>query len=496
MKHNILFLWATCLCLLLASCSDEKVDYVAPPDLTSTGPCLLTFGFYASDNPGLLIEDYVAQVTTTSPSRINLALPSMVDCTALVARFTAPEGNTVWVNNQEQQNGVTAHDFSLPIDYYVTNGSLWQRYEVAVSRRSSANWQALPAYTRNSIYSISHLCVNPADNRLYAAFKSRKDLQTGEEDLRVHVLTLNDEDQWQLVGTSNHRVYSSYLGFDIAPSGHAYISYPNYDLAPYGTTVERVTSSGEFVSIGDNLENAQATYIGFAALSDQCLLSSMVGNTSATYYRTNATSIYNGSEWQVGLGPCGSMTVYKCTMTKHADVAYLAIMERATGYAIHIYEYRDGKWSEIEGYQEPTVQNGIAAGAFKLTTDAEGNLYVLTDDNATGSYLIRLRKFDVKTRQWSTVSGNSTIIDGHDSHIQACASIAPNGTPYICYRDIADHNYFKFIYLDPQTRQWSDPATISTESVNGDISMVFTPAGVGYASFVDGSNQLRLFRYY
>lgn len=476
----------------LSACTSHDDDPVRPG---TEAPRLLTFGFYAADNGGRLADDYVTTVSTTSPARITLTVPPIVDCTSLIARFTTAEGNSVWVNDVEQQNGVTAQDFTLPLDYYVTNGKLWQRYEVTVSRRTTSTWQALPRWEDHTVYSISHIAVSPADGSLYAAFKARKDVTTGEEDLRIHALHLEADDQWRHVGQSLHRAYSSYLGFDIAPSGQAYIAYPNYDLTPYSTCVERVTETGPFETIGADLENAQANYISFVALSDDCLINTMVGNTSATYYRTNATSIYDGRDWQVGLGPCGSLTAYKCTMTRHGDVAYLAVMERATGYVIHIYEYRDKRWTEVPGYQEPTVQNGIAAGAFKLTTDMDGNLYVLTDDNATGAYLIRLRKYDVREKTWSTVSGNSTIIDGHDSHIQACAAIAPNGTPYICYRDIADHSYFKYICLDPETRQWTDPVTISTNPVNGDISMAFTPAGLGYASYVDTDNKLCLFCY-
>ena len=480
------------LTAMLTACS-ESSDSNTP--LTDDAPCLLTFGFYAADNGGILADDYVTTVTTSSPSQITLSLPPLVDCSHLVARFTTPQGQSVWVNDEQQQNGVTPHDFTLPIDYYVTNGKLWQRYEVLVSRRRSGSWQALPAWLDNTVYSISHIAVSPTDNSVYAAFKSRKVASTGEENLNIHLLHLDADDQWQLVGQSSHRAYSSYLGFDVSPSGRPYFAYPNYDQQPYGTIVEYLDESGHIVTVGDNLENAQANYIGFAALSDDLLISSMVGNTSATYYRTNATSIYKEGTWQVGMGPCGSMTVYKCTMTKYKDTAYLAIMERATGYAIHIYRYADGQWQEIEGYQEKGIDNGIAAGAFKLTTDSYGKLYVLTDDNTAGTYLIRLKKYDVQTGAWSTVGGNPTIIDGHDSHVQACAAIAPNGTPFICYRDIPDHSYFKYICLDPETRQWTDPVTICTDPVNGDISMAFTSASVGYASYVDTDNHLRLFRF-
>lgn len=478
------------LSFLLSGCNDEFVGSREPKPL----PAMLTFGFYAEDNVGVLSSDYVGVITSSSPARITVALPALVGKEHLVARFTTTQGHQVVVDGKVQQSGQTQQDFSVPVDYYVTDGRQYTRYELCITKEGSIHWRELPVYTAHTIYSVARLAVNPVNQVPYLAFKSRKDMATGESDTYAYVMRYSVADQeWEPLGHTANNVYSSYLGFDFAPDGIPYIAYGNYDEKPYATCVERVVEDGDWQMIGADLEKAQTNYLGFVALSSDRLITSMVGNTSATYYRTNATSIYNGTDWYVGNGPCGSQVVYKSTMTKFGDKAYLAVMDRST-FVIKVYEYSQGAWSELEGFQEEGISNGIGSGVFKLTTDHQGNVYMLNADNATGQYLVKLRKYDVQTRLWSTVSGNATSIDAHDTHLYACAAIAPDGTPFIAYGDLQDPNTcLKVICLDPETRQWSAPVVVSLDKVGNDISFVISPSGAGYLSFVDGNSMLHVF---
>lgn len=493
MKRNMLWSFLLLLMVSLVACSDSKDDQ----PVAAKGPEMLTFGFYAADNAGRLGEDYVAAVTTASPSTISLSLPTLVDVTHLVARFTSTDGTQVLVNGDLQQSGTTAHNFSLPVDYFVTDGRLWQRYEVRVIQQKTMQWQELPQYFDYTLYSICRLAYDPVGQHLYMAYKGRKDA-SGADDLHAHLLRLSDDQtSWVNLGMSTNTVYSSYLGFDVSAEGHPYVSYGNYDLKPYSTNVERVDDEGHWTMVGQNLEGAQTNYLGMAALSDNRIITSMVGNTSGVYYRTNATSIYDGSKWTVANGPCGGMMVYKCTMAKHGNRAYLAVMNR-NDYTIHIYEYAAGEWTELDGYQESGLTNGIGQGAFKLTTDTEGNVYMLNADNQTsGSYYIKLRKYDQATKTWSTVSGNPTPIDAHDTHIYVDVAIAPNGTPFLAYNDLTDpSNCLKVIYLDPETRQWTAPHTICADKVANDVCFIFTPASQAFVSFGDANSHVRVFSLY
>ena len=474
--------------LFFAGCDDDFKG----SGLASDAPEVISFGFYREDNPGLL-KDYTATISSESPARISLSLPALLERNHLVARFTTHEGNQVLVDGALLTSGVSALDYSMPLDLYVTDGRLYTRYEVNIAKESNIKWQELPSCTDHTLYSQARLCIDPVSQTPYIAFKSRCD-GAGESDTHVYVARYSLTDgQWTTLGTSEHIAYSSYLGFAISPAGKPYIAYGNYDQKPYATCVEQVTDNDAWTMVGENLENAQCTYLGLAALSEDCLITSMVGNTSATYYRTNATSIYNGSTWNVGFGPCQSQEVYKVTMAQTSGKAYLAVMDRSS-FNVKIYEYSNGQWAELEGYQESVTNSPTMVGVFKLTADLEGNVYMLNADNQSGSYRVKLRKFSAATRQWTTVSGNPTPIAATDRHLYACAAIAPDGTPFIAYGDLQSIGQpLKVIYLDSETRQWSDPMQISDLKVSEDISFVIASNGVGYLSFGDEENMIHIY---
>jgi len=482
-RHIIIYL-AVLASLLLAGCGDEFTG----SDPAQPTPAITSFGFYRQDNPGMP-NDYEAKISSSSPARITLALPALLEKDNLVARFTLEAGQQVLVDGKEVISGVSHLDYSLPIDIYVTDGKLFARYEVNITKESSIRWMELPACTDHTLYSQARLCIDTTTLTPYIAYKSRKDAD-GKEDIHLYVARYSVvDDQWTTLGKSAHNAYSSYLGFDITSSGTPYVAYGNYDVKPYATCVEKVSADGNWVMMGENLENAQCTYLGFSALADDRLITSMVANST----KTNMTSVFNGSAWNISNGPCNFGETYKVTMTQAGGKAYLAGMDRST-YNIKVYEYSEGSWTELEGYQESCTNSPTVVGVFKLCSDTEGNLYMLNVDNQTGSYLVKLRKFDAKSREWSTVSGNPTPIVASDRHLCACAAIAPDGTPFIAYGDMqSSGQYLKVIYLDPDTRQWTEPATISENKVGDDISFVFAPNGMGYLSFGDGNSNIHVY---
>ena len=102
---------------------------------------LLSFGFYQADNAGLS-KDYVATVPTVSAGgtsyNIEIAMPASTDQTALVARFTVNDANTVTVDGVAQTSGVTKNDFTDPVDYMV-RGSNNVRYTITVVEESASS---------------------------------------------------------------------------------------------------------------------------------------------------------------------------------------------------------------------------------------------------------------------------------------------------------------------------------------------------------------------
>ena len=132
-----LFSWASVLLLAvfaLASCSSSDDDVKK-----AEAPLMTAFGFYAEDNAGVLSKDYVGTISGTS---ITVSMPSSINKTALVARFTTNEGNKVLVNGVTQVSQTTKNDFTNPVDYTVSNsdGSNNARYSVTITKSSNVSW--------------------------------------------------------------------------------------------------------------------------------------------------------------------------------------------------------------------------------------------------------------------------------------------------------------------------------------------------------------------
>ena len=73
-------------------------------------------------------------------------------------------------------------------------------------------------------------------------------------------------------------------------------------------------------------------------------------------------------------------------------------------------------------------------------------------------------------------------------------AVAPDGTPYVAYRNEKDNNYPYVMYLDPETNQWSTPVRLA-EVAASDVNIAFAKDGTGYLSFTDGDNHIHLMRY-
>ena len=116
-------------------------------------------------------------------------------------------------------------------------------------------------------------------------------------------------------------------------------------------------------------------------------------------------------------------------------------------------------------------------------------------DKVSGETGIRLKYYDTATNNWITVGGNILPLGfTPDRHTDIALAVTTNGTPFIAYNNAADQNRPYFMYLEPDTRQWSTPAKISDTPASG-LSIAFTHSGVGYVTFADSKNLLHTFKY-
>ena len=125
--------WMTVMAVALsfgfASCSDSDDE---PEPEPVAAPELLSFEFKAADNAEVLSADYVGVISAVDKT-VKVTMPAFADKSSLVATFTVGEGNTVTVNGVTQQSGVTANDFTAPVDYIVSNSDGSQNIKFTVT---------------------------------------------------------------------------------------------------------------------------------------------------------------------------------------------------------------------------------------------------------------------------------------------------------------------------------------------------------------------------
>ncbi len=472
---------------------------------------MLTFGFYAADNAGILSKDYVATVpelsTTATTYGIDISMPSIVDKSSLVARFTTTAGNIVKVNGKAQVSQTNKNDFTAPVDYMVSNSDSTQnlRYTVTVSKSSNMAWTEGATYTGPTVYSGAVMKVNPESNVPYIAFKVRKD-SVGSTTDKMSVLSL-DGTSWKQVGTAGFSgaVASSYYNFDFDAAGTPYVAFSDNSVTASDTKLAGGLSVMKFDGstwnyVGDQgLIMAQSTYVGLAALGANNIIASQINNSAKGAFtrRAMVLSSWNGA-WtnaESSLLPAGQ-AMYTCTLADNNKTAYLFSLNR-TGFGMNIFKYENGAWTALRtSYVRPNATQTSIAG-YGQTIAPDGTLYVWTGDDADvkGTYNIRLESFNATTNTWTTVSGNTLPLGfTYDSHLSISVAVAPDGTLFVAYNNKSDQNYPYVIYLDQEAKQWSTPTRIAAVAAT-DVNLAFSSTGIGYITFTDADNHIRSFIY-
>lgn len=479
---------------------------------------LLSFGFYQADNAGLS-QDYVATVPAVAAGvttyDIEIAMPASVDLTALVARFTVNEGNTVTVDGVTQTSGVTKNDFTDPVDYMVRNstGANNLRYTITVVEASGKAWTEMAVLNTatvsgnadfTGVYSGAVLAINPKGNVPYVAYGARG------VDNKMSVAKF-ENGAWAQVGDAlfSSVVNGSHFSFDVAPDGTPYVAYGDQDAASLKGALSVMKFDGsQWSYVGEQgFFKVQAQYIGMAAF-ESGLAIDLVNNSKdgSIPRRSMGIATFDGSAWTTGESSLlpSEQGVYMTKMGGNGKVATLICVNRGkiddVNYGHNIFKFENGQWESLAtNFLEPgATQTSIAQGSFGTTVALDGTVYAWTGDDVpnTGTYQVRLKKYDAAGKTWNTVTGNTLPI-GHDggfeSHISLDVAIAPDGTPFVVYNNFNDQKKLYVMHLDPATAQWSASQLLAEGA--SDVNIAFDTAGTGYITYTDESNQIHLFKY-
>ena len=479
---------------------------------------LLSFGFYQADNTGLS-QDYVATIPDLTAGAttydVEIGLPASVDLTALVARFTVNDGNTVTVEGAAQTSGVTKNDFTDPVDYLV-RGSNNVRYTITVVEAASSGkgWKELAVLDATQlsgneaftgVFSGAVLAISPKDNAPYVAYGSRG------VDNKMSVAKF-ENGAWTQVGQANFSgvINGSHYDFDIAPDGTPYVAYGDKDATTQASALSVMKFDGTAWSfVGEQgFFKAQSQYVGLAALKGGLVAALQNNNKSGDVpQRAMGLATYDGAAWTYGESSllASGEVKYALKVGGNGKVATVISINRGVvdgvNYGHNIFKYENGQWESLATnfLETGATQTSIAIGSFGTTVALDGTIYAWTGDDAPNTdkvYQVRLKKYNAETKTWSTVAGNTLPI-GHDggfeSHISLDVAIAPDGTPYVAYNNFKDQKKLYVMYLDPSTNQWSAAQQLAEDAE--DVNIKFDKVGTCYITYTDANNKIHLLKY-
>lgn len=483
--------------------SDESKSVVYTVTVSSAAvaaPKLLTFGFYREDNPEDLYEDYEA---TVGDGTVTVALPATVDKSALKARFTTNAGDVAKVGDVTLTSGVTALDYSNPVDITLTNfdGKLNAVYSVTLSRKS-ATFTSPVRVSTDSTYSAI-LKVNPANNQPYIAYRVWGDKSDATRERKLNVITLNG-DNWENVGGKDVDVaVSDYLQIDFDAAGTPYVAYQDNAKSPKGATVLKYSggswSALASESLQTSLEKAVSAYVSFGVISENDIILTQVNSSRYSSFARNSyvVSKFDGSAWSSAYhNTFGSATSYISTATSSSDAVYTMVLSRTSPRKYTLSKYQNGTWTDLRALYLPEGSTTVYATIqiFALRANDEGDLWVLTGDDAltNNTWQIRVDKYTASTGTWSTVGGTPlpTPLMGARTPSTAAFAIAPDGTPYIALVENGSKD-IKIVTINPETLQWSDAQTVTT-GYDDNLSIDFSSTGIMYISYKDEDGRINV----
>lgn len=490
---------------LLASCGkdDEKKEDYVPQTLQ-----FISYAFTQAGNPAL-DSNYVLSNVTNS---VVIRMPEALDKSALVAEFTLGTNQAAYVGGVKQVSGVTANDFSAPVDYVITDtvSATSIRVTIEIRKILVKKWFSVAAVEPSALgkdvakVMDYYMAVSPktglpsfiaavsnADGTLYGSAYG----EYADGSVKVGAGMITDSE-----GVSIQGKYPR-LAFDA--DGRAYVSY--YNSAAYKNTV--ITGSGSsWTKLGDVFGGVRSgiyVALGIDPSTKYPVYAYMANSKGGNLARRDLSlNYYDGSAWQADntiSDFAGSYTM--CPVMKtYGGTLYLAGVIQNKTKTYFVTKYAGGKaWQTlVNNRPEGVSQSAIYDVDFAVASD--GTVYLLAggDEDQASSWKMNVYKFKEGDANFTRV-GSALPFAASNNGVEAIFLI--NDHPAIAYYDTgsstADHS-LKFISFDPETMAWSEPASIDAKAAGDGLGSVYAatdPDGNVWVSFQDENDVIRLYEY-
>ena len=466
-------------------------------------PRLLSFSVQAQNNESALYEDETATITD---DQVAIQFPSASDISSLVVSFTTNTGDIVRIGDASGdilESGVSAVDFTAPVTLFLTNGDgrLNAVYVVTASRKSMIFSAPVKVHTDSA--GSTAMRINPVSGVPYIAYAIRGDKANAARTTLANVRKL-DGGTWQSVGSADFGSGANdYMAIDFNKDGVPYIAYQSASKDPKDASVLKFNGSQwelvDDAGLHTSMDAATSTYTSLAVVgSNEVVVAQMNGSRNSSFARyAFVVSTFNGTSWTSAFDNAnGSEPGYLCRAASNSDAACILYLTRNSPRKYGVSMYSNGAWSSLRSAYIPEGAANVYASlnAFDLLMTADGTIYTLTADDAENpgaAWKLKVDKYDPATSSWSVVGGGSiayemgTRTSVEDSRI----CVAPDGTVSVFYAENKS-TAIKVVSVDPETLQWSAPATVLADGFKDKLNVAFAPNGVCYVVYRDADSRL------
>lgn len=478
--------FTACILVALASCTKEATvwERVKLNEVKMT-----SFGFYEADNPDVLLKDYV--VSQINAGNIVVTLPDNIDKSGLIARFTVSENDIVHVGEAVQKSGETVNDFTVPVDYILSDGNNNAKYTVTIVKGGDYIWSAIPFTIVDSAVSLI-LKVNPVTGSPYIMYNQSR---PSSADAKAAMVSY-ENGQWENKGEVSDGRVGNY-DFIFNSAGNPYASYADYTATvSQANTVKKFDNGTTWSLVGNKgVTTAKVSYNALVFGNDDAklFLFSMMDAANVLARRELGVSIFENSAWTTNTtipGRASTLYSYLPVAKRKNNAIYLGVLNASSPNSVSIYRYANNAWTTlVDQWRDP---NGTAINVrdFDIDVDAQGNVYAaFADNSSTSLYKYRVIKYTEATQ---AVTPLGSYIAGASGNLFSFdLAVSPTGAPYLFYKNSS--NYPTVVSFDNESQDWSLPYTFETE-VGDELGFDFAPNGEAFVTYIK-NKKLLVYKY-
>lgn len=459
---------------------------------------IVSFGFYAEDNDGILFKNYIG---TFNGLKIQVNLPTDADLSKLVARFVTTSGAVVKVGGVTQTSSQSINNFTTDVTYQVTDTEtiVPEDFVVSIGRLTAPEWiDILSSNIAAYIVGEVSLAINPTSN--YPVIIFGRTAADGDG-TRKAVVSSYDGKLWSIVGDAQGISLgrTETVGIAIDDNGVLYAAYKDY--ATTGTalltqyaSVQKYSDGNWSYLIGPNSNAQRTNYLHIATTQSGM---PVIGYAAAraeggVANRSTQSALFINNAWSLRSIDASPATLYTRIRKGRDNKVYYAVMDGiSTTRKPTIYRLNETSlnWEVVGTAMVSPDASVVGAAVMDVDAAENGEVYMVFQSQATTNKMSYVMKYNgTSWRQIGDAISHTATSNSQRDNI--ALAVHPNGTLYFAH---GDANGLKVQTFNNNTQNWNPAITIQA-GVPDKITMRISEEGIPYIATVTDT-KLKVFKY-